>query len=72
MTTGTGIAIAAWFLAFVWANSIGSNTAAGVVIFGAIIAAFRLGLMEYIVDEWERNRKHTAHDRPSEPPERDS
>jgi hypothetical protein len=40
MSVGTGIAFAGWFLAFVWACSISANTAAGVVIFGVIGAAW--------------------------------
>ena len=39
MSMGTGIAVAGWFLAFVWACSFSANTAAGVVIFGVIVAA---------------------------------
>jgi hypothetical protein len=38
MSVGSGIAVAGWFLAFVWACSISTNTAAGVVIFGLILA----------------------------------
>jgi hypothetical protein len=46
MSAGTGIAIAGWFLAFVWACSISANTAAGVVCFGVIIAGAVIGLRE--------------------------
>jgi hypothetical protein len=44
MSTGCGIAIAGWFLAFVWACSVSANTAAGVVIFGLIAAGVTFGL----------------------------
>lgn len=69
MTTGTGIAIAAWFLAFVWGTTVSSNSAAGVVIFGLIIAAFRMGFGDYLVEEFERNRRRHEHsDNPPPPP----
>lgn len=38
MSIGAGLAIAGWFLAFVWACSVSENTAAGVVILGIIVA----------------------------------
>ena len=44
MSAGCGIAIAGWFLAFVWACSVSENTAAGVVIFGLIVAGVSFGL----------------------------
>lgn len=37
MSTGAGIALAGWFIAFVWACTVSENVAAGVVIFGLII-----------------------------------
>lgn len=37
MSLGAGIAVAAWFLAFVWACSVSDNTAAGVVILGLLV-----------------------------------
>ena len=44
MSAGTGIAVAGWFLAFVWACTVSENTAAGVVVFGVIAAGMVVGL----------------------------
>jgi hypothetical protein len=41
LSVGTGIAVAGWFIAFVWACSVSNDTAAGVVIFGIIVAGVR-------------------------------
>lgn len=39
MSIGAGIAVAGWFIAFVWAASVSENIAAGVIVFGLIAAA---------------------------------
>ena len=44
MSAGCGIAIAGWFLAFVWACTVSADTTAGVVIFGLIFAGVAFGL----------------------------
>ena len=38
MTIGSGIAVAGWLIAFVWACTVSENTVAGVVIAGVLIA----------------------------------
>lgn len=38
MSIGAGVAIAGWFIAFVWASTVSPNTAAGVVLGGIIVA----------------------------------
>lgn len=40
MSIGSGIAIAGWFLAFVWGCTVSENVAGGLVLFGAIIGGF--------------------------------
>lgn len=42
MSVGAGIAVAGWFLAFVWACRTSEATAAGVVIFGCLVGIFAL------------------------------
>jgi hypothetical protein len=46
MTTGSGIALAGWFLAFVWACSVSENTVAGVVGFGIAAVGLRIFLKD--------------------------
>jgi hypothetical protein len=42
MTIGSGIAAAGFLLAFVWGCSVSQNVAAGVVVFGVVIALFAI------------------------------
>jgi hypothetical protein len=42
MSIGGGIAVAGWFIAFVWACTVSENTAAGVVIGGIIVTGCSL------------------------------
>ena len=43
MTIGSGIAVAGFLLAFVWASTISENVAAGVVIFGGLAFLSHIG-----------------------------
>jgi hypothetical protein len=41
MSIGSGIALAGWFIAFVWACTVSENVAAGIVISGIVAAGTR-------------------------------